>query len=60
MTQSRPWLDPGLDLEARGRAVVGDLSAAERDAIALGDFDPLTTRGLPFPHYVDSGTGLRE
>ncbi|MDQ7991925.1 MAG: glycoside hydrolase family 3 N-terminal domain-containing protein, partial [Propionicimonas sp.] len=24
------------------------------------DFGPLTRRGLPFPHYVDAGTGLRD
>jgi beta-glucosidase len=54
------WLDAGLPLEERVDALVSDLDAGERVAIALGDFDALTSRGLPVPHYVDSGTGLRD
>jgi beta-glucosidase len=54
------WLDAGLPLEQRVEAFVADLDDAERVAIALGEFDALTSRGLPVPNYVDSGTGLRD
>jgi beta-glucosidase len=54
------WLDVRLPLEERVDAFVSDLDAGERVAVALGDFDALTSRGLPVPHYVDSGTGLRD
>ncbi len=54
------WLDAGLPLEERVDAFVADLDAGERVAIALGDFEALTARGLPVPNYVDSGTGLRD
>ncbi|MGV8908029.1 MAG: glycoside hydrolase family 3 protein [Propionicimonas sp.] len=54
------WLDAGRPLEDRVGAFVDDLDGAEPAAIALGDFDALTRRGLPVPHYVDSGTGLRD
>ena len=54
------WLDGERPLEERVDAFVGDLDHAERVAIALGDFDALTSRGIPAPHYVDSGTGLRD
>lgn len=53
------WLDKELPLEERVSAVVAELSAADLQAIALGDFDPLTSRGIPAPNYVDAGTGLR-
>lgn len=58
---SRPvWLDPGQPLESRVDALVTDLSRPEREAIALGEFEALTSRGVPAPHYVDAGTGLRD
>ncbi len=40
-------------------ALLAALSDDDRAAIALADWSPLTDRGLPFPHYVDSGSGLR-
>lgn len=55
----RPWADPALDLEARVAAVVADLGPDEKVALALGDPAPLTARGVPAPHYVDAGSGLR-
>jgi beta-glucosidase len=54
------WLDPSLRLEERVAALVDDLGRDDRTAVALGDFDCLLERGLPVPHYVDSGTGLRD
>ncbi len=54
------WLDAGLPLAERVDAFVADLDEPERFAIALGDFEALTSRGLPVPNYVDSGTGLRD
>ncbi len=54
------WLDASADLDERVDAVLADLTPEERTVIALGDFDPLTTRGLPAPDYVDAGTGLRD
>ncbi|GAA4889057.1 glycoside hydrolase family 3 C-terminal domain-containing protein [Tessaracoccus lubricantis] len=40
-------------------ALLCDLDDADRQAVALGDFTALTSRGIPEPHYVDAGTGLR-
>lgn len=54
------WLDVGQPLEDRVEAFVADLDESERVAIALGEFTALTSRGLPVPDYVDSGTGLRD
>lgn len=54
------WLDASLELEERVGALVADLSGQDKVAIALGEFDALTTRGLPAPDYVDAGTGLRD
>jgi beta-glucosidase len=54
-----PWSDRSLDVEARVAALLADLSDDERTALALADWTPLTTRELPFPHYVDAGSGLR-
>lgn len=54
------WLDRSLDLAARVEALLGDLDADERAAVLLGDFAPLIVRGLPAPHYVDAGSGLRD
>lgn len=54
------WLNASLGLEERVDSLLADLTADERVAIALGDFDPLTSRGLPAPDYVDAGTGLRD
>ncbi|HSK32171.1 MAG TPA: glycoside hydrolase family 3 C-terminal domain-containing protein [Propionicimonas sp.] len=54
------WLDAGQPLEERVEAFVADLDESERVAIALGEFTALTSRGLPVPDYVDSGTGLRD
>lgn len=53
------WLDSSLDLEQRAAALVSALDATERTAVLLGDFTALTSRGVPAPHYIDSGTGLR-
>ncbi|MEA4945516.1 MAG: glycoside hydrolase family 3 C-terminal domain-containing protein [Propionicimonas sp.] len=57
---AQPWLDPDRPLEERVRALVADLTTADRQAIALGEFTALTSRGVPEPHYVDAGTGLRD
>ncbi len=54
------WLDPGQPLENRVEALLADLADDERQAIALGEFGALTSRGVPAPHYVDAGTGLRD
>ncbi|MCA0294892.1 MAG: glycoside hydrolase family 3 C-terminal domain-containing protein [Actinobacteria bacterium] len=53
------WLDASVGLDERVAALVADLGADDLAAVALGDFAPLTGRGLPAPDYVDSGTGLR-
>ncbi|WGT46340.1 glycoside hydrolase family 3 C-terminal domain-containing protein [Tessaracoccus lacteus] len=45
--------------DPRVETLLKDLSRADLEAIALGDFAPLEARGLPAPDYVDSGTGLR-
>src|SRR3954464_5472522 len=57
--RERPWRDGSLDVEARVAALMADLSDDERTALALADWAPLSSRGLPFPHYVDAGSGLR-
>ena len=57
---SPAWLDAARPLEDRVRSFVDDLDGSELVAIALGDFGALTSRGLPVPNYVDSGTGLRD
>ena len=54
------WLDPAVDLEERVLSLVDDLASEESHRVALGDFEPLTRRGVPAPHYVDAGTGLRD
>ncbi|MBB1482426.1 glycoside hydrolase family 3 C-terminal domain-containing protein [Tessaracoccus sp. MC1865] len=54
-----PWLSPDLALEDRVSALLADLAPADFEAVALGDFTALTSRGIPEPHYVDAGTGLR-
>lgn len=59
MTVPGAWLDASVGLEDRVAALVADLGEHELAAVALGDFTPLTGRGLPAPDYVDSGTGLR-
>ena len=38
---------------------MADLTDDERTSLALADWTPLSSRGLPFPHYVDAGSGLR-
>ena len=53
------WTDRSLPLEARVAALVDDLTEAEITDLALSQWAPLMRRGLPAPHYVDSGTGLR-
>ena len=53
------WTDPSLDLDGRVDALVADLDADESAAVLLGDFTPLTTRGLTALDYVDAGSGLR-
>ncbi|WP_346618420.1 glycoside hydrolase family 3 C-terminal domain-containing protein [Blastococcus sp. HT6-4] len=53
------WRDAALPVEERVRALLAELSADERTALALGEWAPLTARGLPHPHYVDAGSGLR-
>src|SRR4051794_40807993 len=53
------WRDDSLDVEGRVVALLADLADDERSALALADWTPLSTRGLPFPHYVDAGSGLR-
>jgi beta-glucosidase len=55
----RPWLDPSGDLDRRVQALSADLADEERAALALAGWSPLQARGLPFPHYVDAGSGLR-
>jgi len=60
MTAQPVWLDPAAGLEARVAAMVDDLAGDELAQLALGEFDPLVRRGLPTPHYVDAGTGLRD
>jgi beta-glucosidase len=57
--RDRPWLHGSVDVEARVAALMADLSDDERTALALADWAPLSSRGLPFPHYVDAGSGLR-
>lgn len=59
-TDGPAWLDSGRPLESRVESLVADLSRPEREAIALGEFEALVGRGLPAPHYVDAGTGLRD
>ena len=54
------WTDPSLDLDGRVDALVADLDADESAAVLLGDFTPLTTRGLTALDYVDAGSGLRD
>jgi beta-glucosidase len=56
---STSWLDRSLDLDERVHKLLADLSDEERTALALADWAPLTARGLPYPHYVDAGSGLR-
>jgi beta-glucosidase len=53
------WLNPTVSLDARVEALLGDLSQDEKVGVALSDWSPLQQRGLPWPHYVDAGTGLR-
>jgi len=53
------WSDTSAPVEARVEALLDDLDEQERTALVLADFSPLTRRGLPYPNYVDSGTGLR-
>ena len=57
--RARPWLDPALDVQERVDALMTDLSDDERVALALADWTPLVARTLPFPHYVDAGSGVR-
>lgn len=54
------WTDRALDVETRVAALVADLDEDESAAVLLGDFAPLTSRGLPAPDYVDAGSGLRD
>ncbi len=54
------WREEGAVLEERTEALVGSLSFDEAVGVLLGDFEPLTSRGLPAPEYVDAGTGLRD
>ncbi len=56
---SGTWLDPTMFLDARVESLLVDLSRDEKIAMALSDWSPLQRRGLPWPHYVDAGTGLR-
>ncbi len=60
MFKDARWLDPILDVNTRVDEVLGDLSSEDMVAVALGDFDALVSRGIPAPHYVDAGTGLRD
>lgn len=53
------WADRDAPLDNRVEALLAEFSDAELIAIALADWTPLTARGLPYPNYVDSGTGLR-
>lgn len=55
----QPWLEADRPLADRVTALVADLGIPERISLGLGDFTPLTERGLPGLDYVDSGTGLR-
>jgi beta-glucosidase len=54
-----PWSDRSLGLDDRVNALLADLSDEEGTALALADWQPLQARRLPFPHYVDAGSGLR-
>ena len=54
------WRDPGADLEERVEALLCDLGHRDLVAVLLGDFTPFSSRGVPAPHYVDAGTGLRD
>ena len=56
---SGTWLDPATPSDARVEALLADLSQDEKIAVALSDWTPVQRRGLPWPHYVDAGTGLR-
>ena len=60
-TTSSPgiWRDPGRLLHTRVEALLADLSREDKIAVALSDWSPLQRRGMPWPHYVDAGTGLR-
>jgi beta-glucosidase len=63
LSESPPPLtgaDSDKSVAERVAVVVAGLSRHERVAVALGDFACLVERGLPVPHYVDSGTGLRD
>lgn len=53
------WLNAELPLDDRVAALLDDLDDAEMRAVALGDFGAFRSRGIPEPHYVDAGTGLR-
>jgi beta-glucosidase len=57
--REQPWRDASLDGDARVAALMADLTDDERTSLALADWTPLSSRGLPFPHYVDAGSGLR-
>lgn len=54
------WLDPALDVDERVDALLADLSPEEAAAVALSEWSVLESRGLPKPHYVDAGSGLRD
>ena len=53
------WSDASAPVAARVQALLDDLGEQERAALVLADFSPLTRRGISYPDYVDSGTGLR-
>lgn len=59
MTPRSVRSERAVALEERVDALLAALSEDDRTAITLADWSPLTDRGLPFPHYVDSGSGLR-
>jgi beta-glucosidase len=53
------WSDASAPVAARVQALLDDLGEQERAALVLADFSPLARRGISYPDYVDSGTGLR-